>query len=119
MVQDDYRAEYKKINKGWNDSVSIYKDLVKKEINKDTTILEAGVGFSNMYSEEYKIAKRVIGVDIDASYLAANTTLHEKIVADLSSIPQVESNSIDLIISAWVFEHLKTPEKVFAEFSRI
>lgn len=119
MTQDDYRAEYKKINKNWNDSVSIYKSIVSPLITPDTVVLEAGCGFSNMYREEYKKAKRIIGVDIDESYLQANDVIQEKIVADLSNFPQVQNESVDLIISSWVLEHLKEPEKVFSEFSRV
>lgn len=119
MVQDDYRKLFSKINKGWKDSVAIYKSIVTELINKDTVVLEAGCGFSNMYKEEYKIAKHVIGVDIDAKYLQMNDTLKEKIVADLSYMPQVKDSSVDIIISSWVLEHLKEPQKVFNEFARV
>lgn len=119
MVQDDYRQLYTKLNKGWQDSVSIYKSIVKREISKDTVILEAGCGFSNMYKEEYKIAKHVIGVDIDPKYLEMNDTIKEKIVSDLSHMPKVKTASVDLIISSWVLEHLKEPQKVFNEFFRV
>lgn len=119
MRQEKFREEYKKINKKWNDSVSIYKDIVKSLINSETTVLEAGCGFSNMYREEYKLAKRVIGVDISAEYLNANDTIDEKIVSDLSHFPQVQDETVDIIISSWVLEHLESPEKVFSEFSRV
>lgn len=119
MVQDDYRKLYGKMNKGWQDSVSIYKAIVKSGITKDTVILEAGCGFSNMFKDEYKIARHVIGVDIDPKYLEMNDIVKEKIVSDLSDMPQVKTASVDLIISSWVLEHLKEPQKVFNEFSRV
>jgi len=119
MTQDEYRDYYEKINLKWNDSVSIYKEIVSGLINENTVVLEAGVGFSSMYREEYKRAKKVIGVDISAEYLEMNDILEEKIVADLSNFPQVPDNSVDLIISSWVLEHLLTPEKVFSEFHRV
>jgi len=119
MTQEEYREEYKKINKRWNDSVSIYKDIVSSLITSDTIVLEAGCGFSNLYREEYKRAKKIIGVDISEEYLNMNDIIEEKIVSDLSSFPQVPDNSVDLIISSWVIEHLESPDIVFSEFSRV
>ncbi|MBU0976526.1 MAG: class I SAM-dependent methyltransferase [Patescibacteria group bacterium] len=119
MLQDQYRQEYKKINSSWTDSVSIYKDLVRSYIEQDSTVLEAGCGFSSMFEKEYKRAKRVIGVDVSEEFLKMNKVLDEKIVASLENIPQVESESVDMIISSWVFEHIQDPSKAFAEFSRV
>ena len=116
MTQIEYQELYKKINKGWNDSVSIYKSIVSKLVTSDTVIMEAGCGFSNLYTEEYKRAKHVIGVDISDEYLKMNDLIKEKIVSDLSSIPMIKDNSVDLIISSWVFEHLEQPDKVIKEF---
>jgi ubiquinone/menaquinone biosynthesis C-methylase UbiE len=93
--------------------------LVKNSITKDTVVLEAGCGFSNMFEKEYKKAKRVIGVDVNEEFLKMNECIREKIVSNLESIPQVENDSVDLIISSWVFEHIKNPEKAFSEFSRV
>ncbi|MDD3647565.1 MAG: class I SAM-dependent methyltransferase [Candidatus Dojkabacteria bacterium] len=119
MLQDDYRSKYKQICKSWNDSVSIYKELVRANIKKDMTVLEAGCGFSSMFKEEYKKAGRVIGVDVCEEFLKMNEVLNEKILASLEDIPQIESESINLIISSWVFEHIQDPDKAFAEFARV
>lgn len=119
MLQTEYQELYKKVNKSWDDSVSIYKKLVSKEINETTTVLEAGCGFSDLYREEYKRAKHVIGVDISDEYLKGNTLIKEKIVADLAHMPQVKNDSVDLIISSWVLEHVENPEGVFKEFARV
>jgi len=118
-TQDYFRTEYKKINKNWNDSVSIYKKFLSNEITTNTIVLEAGCGFSNLYAEEYNKAKKVIGIDIDTRYLTMNSLISEKIISDLSHFPEIEDNSIDIIISSWVLEHLEYPEKVFKEFSRV
>jgi ubiquinone/menaquinone biosynthesis C-methylase UbiE len=119
MLQDEYRAFYKRKNPSWDESVVIYKKFVEKEISSDTIILEAGCGFSNMFQDIYSRVQHVIGVDINEEFLNKNPLIKEKIVADLSSIPQVADNSIDLIISSWVFEHLKCPSDVFSEFRRV
>ena len=119
MLQDEYRDLYKTIKRGWSDSVSIYKDLVSKNVDKNTVILEAGCGFTSLFIDEYKKAKDVIGVDISKKFLDLNKLLRKKIVSDLGNMSKVKNNSIDVIISSWVMEHLKEPEKVFSEFSRV
>lgn len=119
MLQDDYRKLYKKLNPKWQDSVAIYRNLILDSINKDSVVLEAGCGFSDSYRDIYSKAKQVIGVDINKKFLELNRSLDIKIQSNLENIPQVKSNSVDLIISSWVFEHLERPDRVFAEFSRV
>ena len=119
MLQDEYRQLYKRINKGWEDSVSLYKKLINKQIDKTTVVLDAGCGFSDLLKEEYERCKKVIGVDISPKFLAKNEWVDVKIVANLESIPKIRDNSIDVIVSSWVFEHLKNPNRVFSEFYRI
>src|SRR3972149_7727000 len=110
MLQDEYRALYKKIKPGWQDSVSLYKKTVRPLLKKNTVVLEAGCGFSDLYQKEYKKVKKVIGVDIDPTFLDMNPYLDEKVPADLANMPQVQNDSVDLIISSWVFEHIKHPQ---------
>lgn len=119
MNQDDYRNRYKQINSSWQDSVSIYKKLVRENINENTTVLEAGVGFSDMFAQEYELAQRVIGVDVNKDYLAWNKTLDEKHVAPLENMSMIDNNSVDLVISSWVLEHVEDAEQVFAEINRV
>jgi ubiquinone/menaquinone biosynthesis C-methylase UbiE len=119
MLQDDYRQKYKKLNPHWEDSISIYRSFVKKYISSDTVVLEAGCGFSNMFVEEYKKARKIIGVDVNKEFLEKNPVIQEKIVANIEDMLQIKDGSIDLIISSWVFEHLQHPDKAFAEFNRV
>jgi len=119
LLQDNFRELYKKINPKWQDSVTIYKKLISSYIQKDMTILEAGCGFSDMYLDLYGKVKRVIGVDIEPRYLEMNPHLQEKIQSDLADMPQVQDSSIDLLVSSWVFEHIKNPAGAFKEFFRV
>ncbi len=119
MVQDEYRQLYKKINKNWQESVSLYKQLLYENTKKDSIVLEAGCGFCNLFKEIYAKAKKVIGVDINPKFLEQNKYVDEAIVSDLRNMKKIKSNSIDIVFSSWVFEHLKEPLKVFMEFQRI
>ncbi|HEC67089.1 MAG TPA: class I SAM-dependent methyltransferase, partial [bacterium] len=119
MQQDDYRDLYKKMNKNWNDSVSLYKAEIAPLINKNMVVLEAGCGFSNLFTDQYEKAKKVIGVDISQEYLNANTTLEHKVLAPLEDMPQIPTGSIDLVVSSWVLEHIQNSQKAFSEISRV
>ncbi len=119
MLQDQYRDLYKGINKNWQDSVTLYRGVVSAAIFPGATVLEAGCGFSTMFAAEYKRAGKVIGVDIDAEFLARNELVDQKIVSDLASLPELQDNSVDVIMSSWVLEHLENPAAVFAEIRRI
>lgn len=119
MNQEEYRQLYKKQNKNWNDSVSIYKLVIKEEITPEKVVLEAGCGFSDLFKDDYKKARKVIGVDIDETFLNMNNILDTKICANLENMNQVKSSSVDLIISSWVFEHIKSPQLAFREFERV
>lgn len=119
MLQDQYRDLYKQINKNWQDSVTLYREAVSAAIFPGATVLEAGCGFSTMFATEYKRAGKVIGVDIDAEFLERNELVDQKIVSDLASLPELQDNSVDVIMSSWVLEHLENPEAVFAEVARI
>ena len=119
MLQDEYRKLYSKINPNWTDSVTLYKNLVRGYITKDTVLLEAGCGFSNNNADLYKEAKKVIGVDSCKEFLKMNITIPNLIHSSLTDIPSIKDSSIDLIISSWVFEHVSDPSAMISEFKRI
>lgn len=62
--------------------------------------------------------RRVIGVDVDSA-VRENPGLHEAhVIAPNSRIP-LEDESVDLIVSDWVLEHVDDPAFMAEEFSRV
>ncbi|HXP87600.1 MAG TPA: methyltransferase domain-containing protein [Bryobacteraceae bacterium] len=59
-----------------------------------------------------------IGIDLDRAALRNNENITHRICASCYSLP-LESNSVDLIVCRWVFEHLEHPEQALKEFSRV
>jgi len=59
-----------------------------------------------------------IGIDLDLPALKQNPNIAHGICASCYSLP-FESESVDLIVCRWVFEHLEHPEQALAEFSRV
>jgi ubiquinone/menaquinone biosynthesis C-methylase UbiE len=79
-------------------------------------VLDAGCGEGTWILRDYrnKIG-RLIGVDIQAP---KENKMDEFLICDLDNIPLADAK-IDVIVCYFVIEHLKQPQKVFSEFSRL
>lgn len=79
------------------------------------TVLEAGCG--SLSSVRMPVTARIVGVDISAEQLERNTTVHEKIQADLQTC-DLPRGAYDVVVCWDVLEHLPEPrqalEKLFA-----
>ena len=64
------------------------------------------------------IAKRVVGVDIDPIVMQ-NELIHEAHVIKNDNILPFAENSVDLIFSTWVLEHVDNPEEFMHEIGRV
>ena len=83
----------------------------------DSTLLDAGCGRTVPVLRTYiGQAKRLIGVEmVDFTDVPDGIETYN---ADLANLP-LDSNSVDLIMSRSVFEHLQDPNSVYREFGRI
>jgi len=80
-------------------------------------VLDAGCGKESAVPLNNGLETRV-GVDISHLFLMSNKNVNLKIVADLESLP-FKNATFDVILSQYVMEHLKNPEKVISEFRRV
>lgn len=62
--------------------------------------------------------QKVIGVDVDNAVLS-NQHLDESYILIENELLSLEDESVDLIVSYAVFEHIENPEKVAAELRRV
>jgi SAM-dependent methyltransferase len=97
-----------------------YRTLEKRVdavLRPDNVLLDAGCGRTVPVLRKYLgKARRLIGVE-----LVAFTDVPQGIEtynADLAKLP-LESESVDVIFSRSVFEHLTDPQSVYAEFARV
>lgn len=97
---------------------TLFERQVDRLIGPHTLVLlDAGCGRGVPVLRKYiGRVKRLIGVDL-VDFVDTPAGI-ETFNNDLSKIP-VPDNSVDLIISRSVFEHLVEPESVYAEFSRV
>lgn len=117
----DYNCEYKEIDKGWDNTfVRLCKWFGEISRNKkDLAVLDAGCGNGNYIIDEFrKKISWAAGVDLNREATKKNICLDEIKYANLEAIPYPD-NSFEVVISLWVIEHLKNPEKVFNEIYRV
>jgi SAM-dependent methyltransferase len=95
----------------------VFEEEVTRRLGPGATLLDAGCGRKAPILRKYEgRAKHLIGVDVvDFDPSIEGVELH---VSDLVDVP-VASNSVDVIMSRSVMEHIVEPEKVYAEMFRI
>ena len=94
-----------------------FREMFNEVFSPGAVVLDAGCGRESAVPVAEGVETRV-GVDISRSFLEGNRNVHFKVVADLESLPFKDS-VFDIVISQFVAEHLKNPEKVIGEFGRV
>jgi ubiquinone/menaquinone biosynthesis C-methylase UbiE len=92
------------------------KELVERTVTPGNKILDAGCGHKSMICD-YDHATR-IGIDAVFEDVKNNDSIDFGICANLESLPLMDS-AVDIVVSTMVFEHLRQPDFVFAEFNRV
>lgn len=94
-----------------------YESKIQSILDESFTILDAGCGRSAPILSKFKDkAQILIGVDLEEPMEILNEIKYIK--GDMSNI-YVPSNSVDIVISRAVLEHVVDPDSVFSEINRI
>ena len=95
----------------------IYESKIESTINESFTMLDAGCGRTAPILSKFKDkAQRLIGVDLEEP---TDIPIEIKYIrGDISKI-EISSNSVDVVISRAVLEHVSDPDSVFSEINRI
>jgi SAM-dependent methyltransferase len=94
-----------------------YMARVAERVGAQTVVLDAGCGHQGLDPEVAARAAWVLGVDLDES-IRENATVSARLQADLARLP-LQAESVDLVASRYVVEHLADPLAVFREFARV
>lgn len=94
----------------------VYERKIESLLHHDFTLLDAGCGRTVPVLVKYKNrVRRLIGVDLEDP---EDVNGIEYLKSDMSNII-VDEQSVDLVISRAVLEHIREPEKVFNEIARV
>ncbi|MFZ5365473.1 MAG: class I SAM-dependent methyltransferase [Patescibacteria group bacterium] len=116
--QEFYRKKYKKINPEWQDSLTLYKEIIDKYVNQETRILDIGCGHGDYLKDVYSKTSYTYGIDPDRSALSKNSIIKNKFCFEAETLSFCD-NFFDLVVNAWVMEHLINPYPVFKEIFRV
>lgn len=116
--QEFYRQEYRRLKPDWKDSSNIYRDTIDRLTTAETHVLDIGCGHGDFMKPVYDKTPHVYGIDPDQSALDKNTFIKNKIVGVVEKLPY-ENNFFDIVVSAWVLEHLANPKEAFEEIFRV
>jgi ubiquinone/menaquinone biosynthesis C-methylase UbiE len=116
--QERYRARYRTLKSGWQDSLSLYIEIVDRYVGAGTAVLDIGCGHGDFLREVYARTPHTYGIDPDAPALAKNSIIRHLVVGNAETLPFPDA-FFDLVVSAWVLEHLERPAQVFREVYRV
>jgi SAM-dependent methyltransferase len=95
---------------------SYFNELVIKYVDNKTVVLHLGCGADQSIGLK-DISKFVIGIDLDP-WIYRNQDIDSGSFGDICNLP-FKNESNDLVISRWVLEHLKSPERSIHEAARV
>jgi len=111
-----------------NEHRVIFYTRVNALLNQDMVVLDYGAGRGKWpeFEEGYQLAlttlkgkcRKVIGVDVDP-VVSGNPLVDEGIPIELDGRLPFADESIDMIVSWAVFEHVTNPKAVAAELNRV
>jgi SAM-dependent methyltransferase len=97
-------------------SNDIFENWIKESLEKDSVWIDAGCG-NNSLTEEFSIYS-IHGTGVDVTIHPELKNAGKFLKADLANLP-FEIESIDVIVSNMVVEHLEEPHRILSEFYRI
>ena len=116
--QEHYRVRYRELRPGWRDCLAVYRALVEEHVRSGCAVLDLGCGHASWLAPELRVAGLVVGADPDLPALRHYTAASHRVAAVADHLPFRDA-SFDLVVCAFVFEHLATPAAALTEIRRV
>ena len=116
--QEYWRQRYADIRPDWIPTTTIYARLVDGMVQSGTRVLDIGCGHADLLGPTLDRGRLAVGIDVDANALASNDVIQHRVGAEAERLPFAPA-SFDLVVMAWVLEHLPRPASAFLEIRRV
>lgn len=118
--QNAYRARYAQLHPGWQPATTVYEAMIRACLAPGDMLLDLGCGRGGVLEQLADLeGPHFFGIDPDRASLVAHRLPDlPRAVALAEAIP-LPAASVDLVIAAWVLEHLPDPGHTFREVSRV
>ena len=105
--------------KGWTHPYRTYEKIILDHISPESVVLDAGCGQNAPVLQKLVgLGKYLIGIDVCRLHKAEEYDSLSLLKSDLQTI-SLRDNSVDVVISRSVLEHVENPEKAYREIHRI
>jgi SAM-dependent methyltransferase len=96
-----------------------YRDAVLRYATPSSSLLDFGAGRGKVALHGFKdVVKHSAGVDVDSAVFENMQVDETKVLGADGRIP-FDDESFDVVVSAYVLEHVPEPTKVFSEVARV
>jgi len=117
--QEAYRRTYAQMHPGWVPSTRRYQDLVAAHLTATTRVLDLGCGRHGVMERLHRYAGVTVGIDPDLQSLWEHAVPRLALACGVAEALPFAGESVDLVCSSWVFEHLPQPGRALAEVARV
>jgi len=118
-VQNSYRERYRAMRPGWRTSNEQLEALVRSHLTPESRVLDLGCGRGGVVELFWRDVKLAAGLDPDEPSLAERRTRGMPVITGRGEDLPFAGDTFDLVVSVWVLEHLRTPERVLGEVQRV
>jgi len=116
--QERWRRRYARMRPDWTPTTMIYAGVVDEVVGPGCRMLDVGCGHSALLASSIDRGGHAVGMDVDLAALSRNAFFRSRVAGNAERLP-FGDDSFDLVVMAWVLEHLARPIAVFREIHRV